>query len=49
LRKELYEERGMVLVCKVGDGGEVQTLPWTAERVTGWLVAYNRDNWHDDW
>jgi len=55
LTKQLFEERGMVLICKVGDGdgggerGEVQTLPWTAMRVTGWLVAYNRDNWHDDW
>jgi hypothetical protein len=71
LRKEVFEERGMVVICKVGNGngdsdgggdgdgdgdgdgggkgGEVQTLPWTASRITGWLVAYNRDNWHDDW
>jgi len=49
LDKELYEQRGMVLICKVDDKGEPQTLPWTATRVTGWLVAYNRDNWHDDW
>lgn len=63
LKKEVYEERGIVMICKVGEGdgkgdrdgdgdgegGEVQTLPWTASRVTGWLVAYNRENWKDDW
>jgi len=51
LQKELHEERGMVLVCKVvdGEGDEPQTLPSTAKRVTGWLVAYERETWHDDW
>lgn len=49
LKRELYVERGMVMICKANDEDEPQTLPWTATRVTGWLVAYNRDNWHDDW
>ena len=54
LTRELFEERGVVRICKVvgegeGEGEEVQTLPWTASRVTGWLVSYRRENWEDDW
>lgn len=50
LTRELFEERGVVRICKVvGEGEEVQTLPWTATRVTGWLVAYKRENWEGDW
>lgn len=50
LDKALYERRGMVRICKVGDvGEEPQTLLWTASRITGWLVAYERENWRRDW
>lgn len=49
LQKDLYEQRGMVLICKVVDGQpEPETLPWTATRISKWLVAYRRADWDID-
>lgn len=49
LQNDLYEQHGMVLICKVVDGqSEPETLPWTATRISKWLVAYRRENWDID-
>lgn len=50
LQKDLYERRGMVLVCKVvEDKLEPETIPLTATHLAAWLVAYDRYKWDSDY
>ena len=49
LQKDLYEQRGQVLVCKIKKTkSEPQTIPYDANHIAGFHAAYYRDNWDED-
>lgn len=50
VQKNLYEQHGQVLMCKIIKGqGEPQTIPINASKLAIWVTGYHRDEWRDDW
>lgn len=50
VQKDLYEQRGMILICKVMEDGETpHTIPYVASHVAAWHAAYDRHKWQMDW
>jgi hypothetical protein len=48
LKKELYEEKEQVLMCKVIEGqSEPQTIPCSADMLTVWSGIHHSDQWED--
>lgn len=48
-RKETYEERGEILICKippVGDESEPQTIPTGSNTLNTFLIGFDREDWH---
>ncbi|KAM3422922.1 hypothetical protein BST61_g405 [Cercospora zeina] len=48
LDKALYKEHGYVLVCKVMEDGQVQSIPCMAAFVGIFLKDHDRDTWADE-
>lgn len=45
LSRTLYEEQGHLLVCKVLEDGQVQSIPCPVADVGIWFDGGNRDEW----
>lgn len=49
LRKEPYEERGEILICKIpppGDNSEPQTIPTEYNTLNTFLIGFDREDWY---
>ena len=49
LQKDRFEQSGEVLICKIKDKSEPQTLPCDANHIAAFRAAYQRDNWQEDY
>ncbi|SMR45872.1 unnamed protein product [Zymoseptoria tritici ST99CH_1E4] len=47
LNKMRYQEHDQILICKILENGQVQSIPCVATRVALFFIGYERDEWDE--